>query len=306
MAEKKTSKAKKVVDKVVDAVKELGEQPMQEQALMSGKVPQAEPENETPAQARQREKDQGISLGQIDGINVESRNEQIIVTFPSRKEINYLFTENAIGMKFRDHGYSAADDSNKLFEKEKLQVRTLAFNSADLNPETLPKLGKVIDQARAVNNEYLTERNEAMAYFKSVAGNDQIAVMGNKFTAVANEQGGKDFKPGWINADVVKIGKHLIAAVEGSNNGVMYARLIKTSDLHLQPQDYADKQSAVRGYFQIKHGNLKTIEVDGKPQEIIVGVKKYMAWDADFKVSKINDYAPKQTQTRNQGQSMAM
>lgn len=306
MAEKKTSKAKKVVDKVVDAVKELGEQPMQEQALMSGKVPQAEPENETPAQARQREKDQGISLGQIDGINVESRNEQIIVTFPSRKEINYLFTENAIGMKFRDHGYSAADDSNKLFEKEKLQVRTLAFNSADLNPETLPKLGKVIDQARAVNNEYLTEKNEAMAYFNSIAGTDKVAVMGNAFKMVPNDAGGKEVKPHFINAEICKIGKHLIAAVEGSHNGVMYARLIKTSDLHLQPQDYADKQSAVRGYFQIKHGNLKTIEVDGKSQEILQGVKKHIAWGNDFKVSKINDYAPKQVQTRNQGQSMAM
>lgn len=304
MAEKKTSRAKKVVDKVVEAVKELGEQPMQEQALIQGKAPQ---ETETPAAIeRRKEKDQGIDIVNKDGINVESKNGQIVVTFPTRKEINFLFNENAIGMKFRDHGYSDADDSNKLFEKEKLQVRTLAFNSADLTPETLPKLGKAIDQARAINTEYLTEKNEAMAYFKSIAGTDRLAVMGNAFKVVQNEAGGKEVKPHFINAEICKIGKHLIAAVDGSHNGVMYARLIKTSDLHLQPQDYADKQSAVRGYFQIKHGNLKTIEVDGKPQEILQGVKKHIAWGNDFKVSKINDYAPKQTQTRNQGQSMAM
>ena len=304
MTEKKTSRAMKVVDKVVEAVKELGEQPMQEQALMQGKVPQ---ETETPAAIeRRKEKDQGIDIVNKDGINVESKNGQIVVTFPTRKEINFLFNENAIGMKFRDHGYSDADDSNKLFEKEKLQVRTLAFNSADLTPETLPKLGKAIDQARAINTEYLTEKNEAMAYFKSIAGTDKLAVMGNAFKVVQNEAGGKEVKPHFINAEICKIGKHLIAAVDGSHNGVMYARLIKTSDLHLQPQDYADKQSAVRGYFQIKHGNLKTIEVDGKPQEILQGVKKHIAWGNDFKVSKINDYAPKQTQTRNQGQSMAM
>lgn len=79
MTEKKekTSTAKKVAKKVVDVAKEIANQPMQEQELMQGKVPQEatpEPKAETPAaEQRQAEKNVGIELGNKHSINVQTR-----------------------------------------------------------------------------------------------------------------------------------------------------------------------------------------------------------------------------------------
>jgi hypothetical protein len=301
MAEKKkTSTVKKAVEKVVDTVKEIGNQPMQEQALMQGQVPQ-----ETPAaEQRQQEKNVGIDIVNKDGINVESVGDEIRITFPTRKEINYAMSDSATGMKSIGHGWERAQADNKLFEKESLQVKTVGFKKDDLTPQNIRNLAAAIETARTINREYIAERNAAHDYFKELAGNKELVVLGVPTEGTDKLENGeptgkKEYRPSYFNGDVVKVGKHLIAAVNGTSEKAMYVRLLETSRLPLDAHDYAEKEKAAKSHLGIKDTDIVKVSVNGKDQEIIKNVKRHIAYGADWKISKIADYVPKeQTQSK--------
>lgn len=315
MTEKrKTLTVKKAVEKVVDAVKEIGEQPMQEQALVQGKIPQeqkadvkpepkAEQKQEPKAEQKEKEKDAGFNLINKDGVNVESKDGKIFVTYPNRKDIDYTMTK-ATGMSFEKIGYGDAQDNDKLYPKEKLQVRTIAFKAEDLNPDTIGKLSAAIDKARTINIEYRTERNAAWDYFKEVAGNKEAKVFGKPFVIQENDDNTKEAKPSYFNGDIVKVGKHLIAAVEGATDKAVYLRLIETNTLPLAAHDYADKQKAARNHLGIKDENIVKSTVNGKEQELIKDAKRHIAYSSNWEISKVAPY--EQKPTKNKAQTMAM
>lgn len=295
--------AQKVADKVVDAVKEIGDQPMQEQALMQGNVPQepkpepkAEPESPA-AVERRKAKDAGIDLINKDGVNVESKDGKIFVTYPNRKDIDYTMTKST-GLPFEKVGYADAQESDKLYPRERLQVRTVAFKAEDLNPESMPKIAAAIDKARAINAEYRAEKDAAMDYFKEIAADKEIRVFGKPFITTEHQDGTKETKPSYFNADVVKVGKHLIAGVEGSTDKAVYVRLVETNTLPFVAQEYSDKQAAARKHLGIRDENLVKATVNGKEQEIIKDAKRHIAYNSDWEISKVAPYEPKQEQTK--------
>ncbi len=310
MTEKTTKKStvKKIADKVVDAVSEIGNQQIQEQELMQGKVPQ-EPKQEPVAETKAEPKvETGIVLNSKDGISAEEKDGKIIISFPNRKDINYAFNEKSIGLKNELAGWANTDPSNKLYEKEKLQQKSIAYNITDLTPETASKIQGAIDSARAINAEAIAERDAAMDYFKSIADGKEIKVFGAPFKVIEKTENGqptgdKEFKPSYFNADVVKAGKHLIGAVEGSTADAIYVRLIETNKLPLTAQEYSDRENAVKKHLGIKEDNVAKVEINGKQQDIVKDVKRHIAFGSDWNISKINEYAPKQEQAQTQAKA---
>ena len=200
MTEKTTKKstAKKIADKVVDAVSEIGNQQIQEQELIQGKVPQ-EPKQEPVAETKAEPKvETGIVLNSKDGISAEEKDGKIIISFPNRKDINYAFNEKSIGLKNELAGWANTDPSNKLYEKEKLQQKSIAYNITDLTPETASKIQGAIETARAINAEIISERDAAMDYFKSIADGKEIRTYGIPFKQAENKESGKmEINPSW-------------------------------------------------------------------------------------------------------------
>jgi len=146
---KKTAAVKKDADKAVDEIKDVAEQPAKEQPKAQEKAPveqkpqpapepKTEPKAETPAQPAP--KPQGIATSDKDGINVENKGDQIIITYPNRKDINYAFNEGAVGMKNSIVKWDKATIHDKLFDMEPLQTKTVAYNAADLTPDFLRRL----------------------------------------------------------------------------------------------------------------------------------------------------------------------
>lgn len=320
MTEKKekTSAARKVAKKVVDVAKEIANQPMQEQELMQGKVPQEaapEPKTETPAaEQRQAEKNVGIDLVNKDGINVQSKDNQIVITYPMRKDIDYALTR-ALRINHAELGFSKSDTSNRVFDTEQLQDKTIAFDSKDLNPDTIPKISAAIEAARTINKEYALEKANAISLFNERIKDKQIVVYGapikeNKKPTPENEN--MKFVPSWFVGDILSVGKHLVAAYETSNTEKAFVRLLEISKFPLTVQEYADKHQAALNHLGVKPENLVKENINGKEQEVVVGVERYIAYTPDRKanVAKISPYAPKQeqekTQTKKHVPTMAM
>lgn len=307
---RKTLTVKKVVDKAIDVAKDIANQQMQEQDLMQGKIPQEtkaeptpEPKAETPAQERRKEKDIGIEHGYKNGINVESVDSKIIISFPNRKDINYAFNEQATGMRNHVVGWTDSEPENKLFFKEKLQTKSVSYDKADLTPDTIVRLSNAIESARTINAECMAEKQAAIDYFKHVAGENNIVVLGTPFVMVPKFENGqptdsKEPKPSYFNGDIVKAGKHLIGAIEGSKDQTTYVRLIETSKLPLTAHEYADRANATKNHLGIRTDKVATVEINGKEQEIIVDTKRHIAFNNDWNVSKVNEYAPKAEQAK--------
>lgn len=317
MSEKRktlTLKLKKVANKVVDIVNELGEQPMQEQDLIRGIMPkekikaEPKPEKENEKENENETKKDGIEKDiypktfndiNTNGINVENKESQMIITFPNRKDINYLFSESVTGMKSTVLGWNKANIENKIFEKENLQEKTVSFNTNDFNLDNFNKLSKSIDKAIEINKEYILEKDDAMDYFKMAANGKEVRVLGVPYKAqdkMVNGEltGDKEFKPSYFNGEIVKAGKHLLAALEGSTDDKIYVRLIETTKLPLDVQDYSDKESAVKRHLGIKNENIVKQTINDKEQISIKDVKRHIAFGPDWNISKINDYTPKQ------------
>lgn len=308
---RKTLTVKKVVDKAIDVAKDIANQQMQEQDLMQGKIPQetkAEPKPEPKAEKveqpiqRVREKDKGIEHGYKNGINVESVDSKIIISYPNRKDINYAFNEQATGMKNHVVGWTDSAPENKLFFKENLQTKSVSYDKADLTPDTIVRLSNAIDSARTINLECMNEKQEAIDYFKHIAGDNNIVVLGTPFKTVPQMKNGeptgkKEPVPSYFNGDIVKAGKHLIGAIEGSKDKTTYVRLIETSKLDFNAHDYADRANATKNHLGIRTDKVATVEINGKEQEIIVDTKRHIAFNNNWQVSKINDYTPKAMNT---------
>lgn len=289
MAEKKKSTAKKMAEKVVNIVKEIGEQPMQEQNLMSGNIPQ-EP-------VKGIENVAGINIIDKDGINIESKDGKLFVSYPNRKDIDYTMAKTS-GLNFEKIGYVDAQEIDKLYPREKLQVKTIAFNLEDLNPDTASKLSTAIDKARTINFEQRTERDAAYDYFKEIAADKEIKILGKAFQKIDKPDGSKEIKPHFFNADIVKVGNHLIAGIEGATEKAVYVRLIETNTLPLTAKEYTDKQNSAKNHLGIKDDNIVKQTINGKEQETIKNVKRYIAYNSDWEISKVAPYEQKQEQAK--------
>lgn len=279
MTEKKekTSTAKKVAKKVVDVAKEIANQPMQEQELMQGKVPQEatpEPKAETPAaEQRQAEKNVGIELGNKHSINVQNKDDQILTTYPNRKDIDYAFTKTT-GMNWVSVGYAESSPENKIHERESLQDRTIAFNAKDLTPDTIAKLSSAIEKSRTISQEYALEKANAISLFKDKIKDREIVIYGvpykeNKKPTPENEK--MKWVPSWFAGDILSVGKHLVAAFEISNSEKAFVRILEISKFPLTPQEYDDKHKAALNHLGVKPENLTKENINGKEQEIVSG-----------------------------------
>lgn len=177
---------------------------MQEQELMQGKVPQEatpEPKAETPAaEQRQAEKNVGIELGNKHSINVQNKDDQIHITYPNRKDIDYAFTKTT-GMNWVSVGYAESSPENKIHERESLQDRTIAFNAKDLTPDTIAKLSSAIEKSRTISQEYALEKANAISLFKDKIKDREIVIYGvpykkNKKPTPENEK--MKWVPSWL------------------------------------------------------------------------------------------------------------
>ena len=315
MTEKTTKKstAKKIADKVVDAVSEIGNQQIQEQDLMKGKVPQ-EPKQKPVAETKAEPKvELGITLNNKDGISAEEKDGKIIISFPNRKDINYAFNEKSIGLKNELAGFSDSDLNNKLYDREKLQQKSVAYNITDLTPETATKIQGAIETARAINAEIISERDAAMDYFKSIADGKEIRTYGIPFKQAENKESGKmEINPSWYTGEIVQVGKQLVCSIEiidpEYGKDKMCVRLIETNKLPLTAQEYSDKKNAAKNHLGIKEENISKVEINGKQQDIVKDVKRYVAFSKgengnNWHVSKITEYTPKQEQAQTQAKA---
>lgn len=300
---KKTAAVKKDADKAVDEVKQVAEQPAKKQPKAKEKAPveqmaetKPEPKPETPVQP-QAEK-HAIPNSDKDGINVENNGNEIHITYPNRKDINYAFNEGAVGAKNSLVKYDKATIHDRLFDKESVQTKTVAYNTDDLTPDTISRLSKAIETARTINNEYRAERDAANEYFKELAGDKKAIVLGAPFKTIKQPNGDKEYKPSYFNGDIVKVGKHLIAAVDGSTDEATYVRLLETSRLPLDAKEYADKEQAVKKHLGIKDENIVKANINGKEQDVIKDTKRHIAYGADWQVSKVAAYEPKPEQAK--------
>lgn len=235
-----------------------------------------------------------------DGVIVERTADKILITYPNRKDINYAFNDAAIGVKNSFVSWEKAPVESRLFEKENLQAKTISYRVADMTPAITANLDRAIDTARILNKEHLQERDDALEYFKARTS-DTILVYGVPTRAqdkMVNGQatGAKEFVPSYFNGDIVKAGKHLVAAIEGSKDGKTYVRLLETSRLQFDAQDYGDKAMATKRHLGIRPENLEKTFVNGKEQEIVNNVKRHMSFNAEWQVAKIRDYIPKHDQ----------
>lgn len=309
MADKKKTlslknKAENVADKAVDDVKE---QPIaQEKAVEQKPQPAPEPKAETPVQPEH--KPQGIATSDKDGINVENKGDQIIITYPNRKDINYAFNDGAVGMKNSVVKWDKAPIHDKLFDKEPLQTKTVAYNATDLTPDTMGRLSKAIDTARTVNSEYRAERDTAKEYFNEIANGKELKIYGTPFKKVEIQGRDTEYRPSYFNGDIVKVGKHLIAAVEGSTDKATYVRLLETSKLPLDARAYADKEKAAKNHLGIKDENTVKATINGKEQEVIKDAKRHISFNSDWEVSKVSAYEskPEQAKTKRVANTMAV
>ena len=294
------TKSKPATKKAVETKNEKVTQPVQEKETAKP-VTQEKPEPKAeikaePKPTQPKEKDIGIDIGSKNGVSVESKDDKIIVSFPNRTDISYGFSERNTGLKGTVAGYSDETAENKLHEKEKLQRVSVAYNKADITPETIEKFKACIDAARQNNSEKMAERDAAMAYFSNQAEGKNIKAFGVPFKVETGDNDTKTVKPSYFNGDVVKAGKHLVAAIEGSTNDAMYVRLIETTKFPLTVQDYTDRQTAVRNHLGIKAENVDA-------QGVVHGAKRHIAFGSDWNISKINEYTPKQEHDKSQVQA---
>lgn len=282
---KKTAAVKSKTGKAVDEVKDVAEQPTTEQP----KAQEREPVEQKP---------QGIQSSDKDSIKVDAKDDQITITYLNRKDIDYAFTKT-LGMNFTQMGYSDADPSNKIHERESLQNRTITFNAKDITPDTTAKLSATIEKARTIVQEYAAEKADAMALFNERFQGKQVSIWGiptkeNKNPTPENK--GMTRVPSYFTNEIMSVGKHLIATFDLGNDERVGVRLLETNRLPLKPQEYDDKKKAALNHLGIKDESLGTQRINGKEQDIVVGVERYVAFTPDRKaqIAKVAPYVPKQ------------
>ena len=283
---KKPVKKEKVekVEKEVEVAQPKVEQPKE--------VEKKEPEIKEPEMAK--------DVVSRDGVTVERNADKILITFPNRKDINYAFNDTAIGLKNSLVGWDKAPVESRLFEKENIQSKTVSYNVADMTATTHANVVNAIERARTINKEHIQERDSALEYFKTRTS-DTILVYGVPTRAQdkmvdGHATGAKEFVPSYFNGEIVKAGKHLVAAIEGSKDGKTYVRLLETSRLQFDAQDYGDKAMAAKRHLGIKPENLEKTLVNGTEQEVVKNVVRHMSFNSEWQVAKIRDYIPKQEQ----------
>lgn len=279
---KKTSKVKKAADEI----KNVAEQPVQEQAKAQEKAPER----------------QGIQSSDKDSVKVESKDDQITITYLNRKDIDYAFTKS-LGLNFTPIGYSDADPSNKIHERESIQNRTIAFNAKDMTPDSVAKLSATIEKARTTVQEYAAEKADAMNLFNERFQGKQVVVYGvptKENKTPTPETTNMKRVPSYFKGEIMSVGKHLIAAFEIANDEKVAVRLLETNRLPLSPQEYDNKKKAALSHLGIKEESMGTQRINDKEQDIVLGVERYIAYTPDRKanIAKVAPYTPKQEQTK--------